>query len=232
MKYLVLDLETGIKEYLGRKGSFLVNDIVAIGLKAQGIKEPVAIYVKDDQLLVENCLNLYDYDIMVGHNIKYDLLYLWKYPAFQYWLSKGGKIWDTQLAEYMLTGHQHKFAALRDIAVNKYGCKEREKLMEKYWDQGIDTKDIDKELVLEDVTNDVLDTEQIMLQQVKQSKKEGMYAILMEQMEGLLATTEMEYNGIYQNKDIMTRNKSLIEKEIETLKQEALNIANKYWKSA
>jgi len=102
--------------------------------------------------------------------------------------------------------------------------------MEEYWEKGIDTKDIPRELVLEDVQNDVLDTEQVMLQQVKILKKEGQYQLCTEMMEGLLYTIEAEYNGLYINQDTMHNNKQRLEKEIEELKQQAGLIAERYWK--
>lgn len=237
-KYLVLDLETGTKEYIGRKACWLVNDIVAIGLKygqddfPRYTKSKPYAFIKAAELNFNSCLAswLHGIGIIIGHNIKFDLLYLWSYSEFQIWLKEGGKIFDTQLAEYLLSGQQHTYPALRDIAVNKYGCKERIKYMEEYWDKGIDTKDIPKELVLEDVRNDVLETEQVMLRQVKELKKQGMYKLCMELNESLLATCEMEYNGIYINQEKMQENKKLLESELEVVYTELEKLSEIYYK--
>lgn len=270
MRYRVVDLETGIQEALGRKGCYLINDIVAMGVAYQG-KAQSKYYTSTD--FNEALQFLDNTDIIVGHNIKFDLLYLWKLPKLQEWLSRGGRIWDTQLAEYMLSGQQHKYPALRDIAVNKYGCKEREKRMEKYWDDktikvldwrtkalikdfpygtdrftvaewadenfkgsidivygAIDTKDIPKDLVLEDVENDVLDTEKVMLAQVGTAKKHEMYDLVMEQMEGLLATTEMEYNGLSIDNDEFKSNKNSIIDDLEAAYIKLKVISGEYYK--
>jgi DNA polymerase I-like protein with 3'-5' exonuclease and polymerase domains len=157
-------------------------------------------------------------------------LYIWKYDWFQEWLINGGKIYDTQLAEYVLSGQRHKYPALRDIAVNKYGCKEREKKMEAYWDNGVDTKDIPKELVLEDVQNDVLDTEQVMLKQIHIAKKEGMMSLIMEMMEGLLCTTEIEYNGMYIDRNIFIGNKDALERDIKLNISHVEQLSLQYWR--
>jgi len=229
--YLVLDLETGFKEVHKRTGNPWYNEIVALGLKAQDDEEAEVHYLYRTK--IQNGFKFLQearYNILVGHNIKYDLLYLWKYEQLQQWILEGGRIFDTQLAEYILTGQQYKYPALREIAVKKYGCKEREKKMEKYWDQRIDTKDIPRELVLEDVQNDVLDTEQVMLQQVQQLKKEGQYTLAMEMMEGLLATIEMEYNGIYIDQHKMRTNKMLVESEIQGILGDLSTLAERYWK--
>ncbi len=213
---------------------------------------------------------LYTADILVGHNIKYDLLYLWKYEVMQEWLKNGGKIFDTQLAEYVLTGQRHKYPSLRDIAVNKYGCQERPKHMEEYWEDNvkvldwstkkiiktfpkgteslsfanqfekrsidivrgsIDTSEIPKELVLEDVRNDVLDTEKVMFQQVKLLKEAGQYKLTMELMDSILFTTEMEFQGIYINQEVFQENKNRILVKIEEGKQEIRNIGDKYMRN-
>lgn len=225
MTYVVLDLETITKEHLGRTASFLVNDIVAVGFKHQNEKQARSYYKSGVEFQEIKFIN-----VLVGHNIKFDLLYLWKYEEFQDYLARGGKIWCTQLAEYILSGQQHKYPALRDIAVNKYGCKEREKVMEKYWDQGICTSQIPEELVRYDVENDVLDTEKVMLGQIKLLKKDGMFNLALEMMEGLLATTEMEYNGIYINQEIMNKNQQTLEKELEVLYTDVNKLAEGYWK--
>lgn len=226
--YSVVDIETGIDDYLGRKGCYITARTVSMCWKRAN-KEP-SVYYKDNDWNKILEKELMDVDIIVAFNAKFECLHFYKYKAFQDWLLKGGKIYCPQLAEYMLTGQQHKYPALRDIAVNKYGCKEREKRMEVYWQQGIDTKDIPKELVLEDVMNDVLDTEAIMLQQVKEAKKEGMFNLIMEECEGLLATIEMEYNGIYINQDILRRNKLLLLKEIAEANKDLVQISERYFK--
>lgn len=228
MTYLVLDLETGCKEVHKRKGNPWYNKIVAIGMKEQNKNASASL--KPYNALGWRLASPPGIGVLVGHNIKYDLLYLWKAEFLQLWLRQGGQIFDTQLAEYIITGQQHKYAALRDIAVNKYGCKPREKKMEAYWEKGIDTKDIPKELVLEDVTNDVLDTEQVMLQQVQILKKEGQYQLTMEMMESLLATTEMEYNGIYINQKVMQENKEQLKVEIASVNRELESLTLRYWK--
>lgn len=232
MTHLVLDLETGFKEVNGRKGHFLYNSIIAIGIAQDGISK--SYYVKDEQENVNNILEmiLKGESTIVGHNIKYDILYLWKYEAFQDWLKQGGKVYCTMLGEYMLTAQQHKFAALRDIAVNKYGCQEREKLMEKYWEQGIDTGNIPKELVLTDVENDVLDTEKVYLGQMKKSKQENMITLLELEMDALLATTEMEYNGIKIDVEVKDKNQKFLEEKINEKEKQLLKLIEPYWREA
>lgn len=265
--YLTLDLETGFKEEYGRKGNPFINPIVAIGLCSSGEAHSEYIYPNKLKKLI------IDEDVIVLHNAGFDLLYLWGLEDLQNFFRLGGKIWCTQFAEYLLTGQQSKFAALRDIAVNKYGCPEREKKMEKYWDkdtvkvidrttkelikdfpkstniyavgkwlednnysntvivyEGIDTMDIPKALVLEDVEKDVLDTEKIYLKQIEKAKELGMYNLIEERMDGLLACVEMEFNGIMVDRQVLERNQKELEKELAIKRDELNSITQRYWK--
>lgn len=228
MTYLVLDLETGSKEAYKRRGNPWINKIVSIGY-ANNNKAISEYYTDPGFDTIPHYLH--ETTVIVGHNIKYDLLYLWKIEKFQDWLKQGGKIWDTQLVEYILTAHQEKFVALRDVCVRKYGCKEREKKMEAYWEQGIDTFDIPKELVIEDVTQDVLDTEQIYLQQIIKAEELGMTPLIKLQMDALLSTTEMESNGIPVNKDTLSTNKALLIAERDICDTSLLEMIKPYWKN-
>ncbi len=238
LKYICLDLETTTKTSHKRTANPLDSDnkIIAIGSKLPG-EEAHAEYVN---------YTVYDPDygygpgvqdfetrqeIIVGHNIKFDLLYLWKYKGVQKFIKEGGKIWDTQLAEYYLTGQQTRWydCSLRNLAVNKYGCQERQKKMEEYWDKGIDTSEIPKELVLEDVLNDVLDTEQIYLQQLEEAQKLNMLPLLKTVMNELLTTTEIEYNGMYIDRQIFDKNKGQLEQELIKAEEEFIKLVKGYW---
>ena len=225
--YLVADLETGIKEGYGRKGNPWLNQIVAVGVKPEDHK-PISFMV--DGPLEETIEEILDSRaLLIGHNIKFDLLYLWKYQELQNWIKNGGRIWDTQLAEYYLTNLQSKMSKLRTIAVEKYGCRAREKKMETYWDKGIDTKDIPQELVLEDVMNDVLDTEIIYLAQVKKADELKMLPLLSGHMEGLLATCEMEYNGMKVDKKTLAKNRAELQQELADALATLNEVVRPHW---
>jgi DNA polymerase I-like protein with 3'-5' exonuclease and polymerase domains len=222
--YLVVDLETTCKERYKRKGNPFYNNILCYGFKYQN-KEA---FGKPSDNVPEGWLN--GVTDLIGHNIKYDLLYLWRNRELQEAFKRGLNIWDTQLAEYILSGQQHKYPALRDIAVNKYGCKERVKHIEQGFKNGLlDTSEIPMPLLLEDVTNDVIDTEVIALEQLRKSKENGMYNLIKSQMNSLLATTEMEYNGMFINKSILKNRETEIKNQLEILYSELNQITGKYW---
>jgi len=61
--------------------------------------------------------SLYDVDLLIGHNLSFDLCYLisGQDEQFEKFILKGGEQWDTQLAEYLLTGQQHTFSSLAEL---------------------------------------------------------------------------------------------------------------------
>lgn len=210
--YLVFDIENNNTNlYKRNAGNFRYDEIVAIGLKDSNKLK--AIYTYKQTGFNYNFIS--KYSILIAHNAKHDLLFLWKDEKLQDWFKKGGVIHDTQLAEYYLTSFESKYAALREIGVNKYKCSIREKLMESYWDKGLQTSDIPKDLVLIDVQGDVCDTEQIYLEQQKQIISYGLENVLKIQMDALLATTEMEYNGFSIDVQRLKQNKLNLEIEIK-----------------
>lgn len=89
--------------------------------------------------------------------------------------------------------------------------------------------DIPMEYVCTDVVNDVEGTEIVMINQVKEAKKEGMFTLIMEMMEGLLGTTEEEYNGIFINQKIKEKNQKQLEKDIKAKEEEILLLCQRYW---
>lgn len=196
MKYLVIDSETNIKN-TGEDavGKFKAdpfhpeNKVVWWGFKAEG---PMVHSMKSDKLKIGLGV-----DLIVGHNLKFDLLYAYKgHDDFQKTMYKGSiNIWCTQLAEYLLTGQDHKWASLNDLAV-KYGGTVKDSRMKEYWDAGVDTADIPDSEIEPYVKEDVVNTEKVFLAQIVEAHSMGMLPLITSQMEALLATTEMEWNGM------------------------------------
>ena len=168
--------------------------------------------------------------LLVGQNIKFDLLYLLKEaPQFRESLVKHCTIWDTQLAEYLLTGQEELYANLNDMSKKYGGTQKRDAIKEDYWNNGIDTEDIPKEELLEYMKHDVLNTDLVFEQQYAKAVELGMLPLIESQMEALLATTEMEYNGMWFDKQLaheyivpLRAEMAPIEEEIVQLLSDAL----------
>ena len=228
--FLVFDIENNSSKVYGRKaGFFLVDPIVAIGLY-DGSKA-ISHYIYPDKITEFKI----DEDVLVGHNIKHDLLFIWHLEDLQDFFRRGGKVWDTMLAEYIITGQQSKYAKLRDLAVNKYGCPERTKHIDDLLFKNPNSiykqvSDLPPELVCEDVRGDVENTGDVYIQQVEEATKQGILPLIEGHMDALLATTEMEYNGFKVDDRMLRDNRRELEIELDRTEKEAMKIISKYWK--
>lgn len=105
-------------------------------------------------------------DMLVGFNIKFDL----------HWLDNVGidttnkQIWDCQIAEFLLESQLNTYNSLND-ACRKYGLEEKIDVVKtEYWDKGIDTDQIPRDILNEYLAKDCELTEQVFLRQREEFK--------------------------------------------------------------
>jgi len=140
-------------------------------------------------------------ECLVGHNIKFDLLYLLQrdFPHVREWFNEPHTIWDTQLAEYLLSGQTALYPTL-DYCAEKRGGTLKDDRIKEYWNEGVDTEDIPKEQLLEYLKHDVKNTEIVFHSQLLEAQQRGMLPLIYSQMKALKATIEMENNGLTFNR--------------------------------
>lgn len=210
------DLETTYGEHLGRIGNPFSDG--SIGLCSAGFKLPTGYvdhyFVKDgpdgtrhgiqrgDPEWFDSFPDLSGVDVFVGHNFKFDLLWYWRHPRLEEFLRRGGVIWDTMYAEYLLSGQffhlaqlPHLVPSLKNVA-RRRGCKLKLDVVAALWEQGVRTEDIQEHILLEYNKGDIETTEEIYYQQLEQAVRQNQLHMITERMDGLLATTEMEFNGL------------------------------------
>ena len=227
--YAVLDLETSIYESFGRKANPFDprNYIVAVGVKKQNGTRILTHKKIDSMLFPIGWLD--GVTCLVGQNIKFDLLYLWDREDLQQYLKNGGRIYDTMYAEYLITGQHQRFenGQAEGLDLNTlsslYGGSPKPDKIKEYWNDGIQTIDIPVDELLEYLAGDLDNTETAFLGQIKKYVPLGMSNTVKAHMEGLLATTEMEYNGLVVDENVsevhikeLHTNIAELEKELET----------------
>ena len=206
-EYLVIDLETSIKnrgdEAIGtNKASPFCdkNDIVLLGVKLNNGIE--SIYTTSHLCDIPWNDYLNNVQVLVGHNIKFDLLYLYRdVRAIRSFIKNGGMVWDTQLAEYLITGQAETFPSLDSVTI-KYGGTVKDERIKAFWEEGIDTEEIPHHMLADYLSGDLSNTELVYEEQQKRIWSRGIMNLAISQMEALLATTEMEYNGMYFDRGI------------------------------
>ena len=222
MSYMIFDLETTIRNKIGNnKGSSHCreNRICYIGYKTNGVHlepqiENYTEYSRASVALSGWSVSSYDTNnLYVGHNFKFDLLYLLRYDRFRKEVFPALLIWDTALVEFIITGQEHKFASLNECAL-KYGGTVKPDKVKELWDAGVDTDNIDKDLMVEYLTGDINNTEKVFLAQFEYCKEKGLLPLVWSQMSALKATTMMEHNGMKIDSRGLVEYKYLKEKEL------------------
>lgn len=195
--YCVFDLETSIKN----TGEFAVgkmkaapfckdNQIVMLGMKrGRDSKVTVANY-PDLSRKPKQVSSLY-----VGQNIKFDLLYMLRDSPHWHDVLGQVSIWDTMIVEYLLSGQKDQFMSLDKLAT-KYGGTLKDDRIKDFWNEGINTEDIPEDMLEEYLIDDVLNTEIVYLAQKKEAERLDMMPLIESQMDAVLMTTIMEFNGM------------------------------------
>lgn len=204
--YAVFDIETETNTLNKRKASPWHPDnwVVALGYKFRGGEVVGEYYGKDRHAYTFPEVPA-GIKLLVGHNIKFDLLHSWTQEELIAYFKRGGMLWCTQYAEYLLAGQQEyaQMCAMDDI-VESYGGVLKNDEVKALWQAGVQTSDIPEDLLMSYLAGpdgDISNTEKIFIGQYRKAKEVGMLPAILERMEGLFATTMMEYNGIYVDKE-------------------------------
>ncbi|WP_306437102.1 DNA polymerase [Bordetella genomosp. 9] len=160
--------------------------------------------------------------LLVGQNIKFDLLYALANPnsrpehnlqAWMDYINAGGMIWDIQLAEYLLAGMEQSSHMLSlDEIAPAYGGNVKLDEVKALWDSGVDTIDIPEDLLLRYLAGreteqgfeegDIGNTERVFRGQWLRAKQSGQLRSILLNMGALVFTIECERNGMHVDKQL------------------------------
>ncbi len=217
-QYCVLDLETTVKNKIGKNKASPhnpLNKIVMGGLNhsTHGIK------------IYGGTIPIYsDTKILVAHN----------FPFEDAWVRRscsrpvGGTeepiaawnklfVWDTAVAEYLLTGQQSKFPSLDDCA-SKYGGTLKDDRIKAMWDEGVQTEDIPKEMLEPYLRADLENTMKVFKSQLLEATTKGMMPLMRSQMEACRAISMMMHNGMFFRQDVANIHMAALKHRIDVTK--------------
>jgi DNA polymerase I-like protein with 3'-5' exonuclease and polymerase domains len=129
-------------------------------------------------------------DVVVGFNFKFDL----------HWLRSIGfnddkvRVWDCQLAEHVYTGQRAQFISL-DECLAKYNLETKLDVVKDLWNAGVQTDEIDVNILEEYNCWDVQQTQKLFLVQqalLTDAQKNLVYLL----GEDLKTLADMEFNGL------------------------------------
>lgn len=169
------------------------NYAVYLGYKYSDVDTPgVVTYPKVVTFAVDHCGSPIDF--IVGCNLSFDLCYLYRYSTDKKFFQKQ-RLWDIQLAEYLLSGQQSRWPSL-DVMSAKYGLPTKDEKISKYFEAGVGADKIPYEEIVPYLEQDVRNTEIIAQSQMQEAFERKMLPLIISQMEALHACTEMMYNGL------------------------------------
>lgn len=212
--HLSLDLETTTQTHMKRRASpWHPDGYVVLAGWAVGDGEPQSAYYRSQgewrgSTLLKDLLEKHNPAFIFGLNLKFDLLWLLvnqpeSYAAWQEWVVAGGMVIDAQITEYLLEGMtQANHMLSMDEIAPRYGGTVKIDAVKELWAAGVNTPDIDPDLLREYLLGngtdlgDIQNTRLICLEQIKRAKAAGQVNSILLNMGSLISSIEMELNGM------------------------------------
>jgi hypothetical protein len=144
--------------------------------------------------------------LLVAHNAPFELDWMFTETRDEIlkFLKRGGRIFCTAYAHYLLSNQQETYPALGTIAP-MYGGTPKVDGIKILWEQGVLTADIDRALLteyLDGPSGDIDNTRRVFWGQYKKLVQRGMWKMALTRMEGMLFCADACNNGLYVNKDV------------------------------
>ena len=161
--------------------------------------------------------------LLVGHNIKFDLMWLHE-TGFSY----ENKVYDTMIGEYMLLRGQKWGISLADCCERRNITLKKSQLVDDYIKQGKGFDVIPMNIVEEYGLGDIISTSELYIEQQRLLKKPNYFDLnkhvtLMNEF--LLVLANIERNGIKINFDTLHKVREDYEKEKAELEQNLRDVA-------
>jgi DNA polymerase I-like protein with 3'-5' exonuclease and polymerase domains len=219
-RIVALDIETGIN---GGENPFAdTRDVVSCGWQDQGGQ---VITTYDEHEFHRGTLTrlLAGTKVLITFNGKFDVQHLTHWPedyaAWQDFVAEGGVLWDCQLAEYLLRGMHPEvhYLSLNEVSAT-YGGDQKIDAIAELWAAGVQTRDIDRDLLLEYLTGDVKNTRLIFEKQIAVARERGQLKSLLVNFGALCCSIEMERNGMFVDRELAEEKREVLAAEVVTLK--------------
>lgn len=217
MREIVIDLETSIKN----RGEGAIGDHKAAPWhhdnKIVMIGTMVDDYIHTGTFSTREISGDTKGDLWIGHNIKFDIHYLMRdFEGFRENIFPHITLWDTQLAEYLLTAQTVLYPSLDECSL-KYGGTLKDDRIKEFWNSDVDTEDIPPDMLKEYLIHDLKNTKLVYEEQLRLAVAHDMLPLITSQMDALKATIEMEYNGMYFDKKMAKEMMAPLQKSLEML---------------
>lgn len=224
---MILDIETCTASFCGAKASprHPDNYVVMVGQRVDnpslgqyGKIEGVRFNSKAESL-EKGWLHIpEDVTMLVCHNAPFEMDWalVQQRDAILAFLRRGGRVFCTAYAEYLLSNQQDTYPSLNETAP-KYGGNAKVDAVKLLWDQGINTPDIDPQLLADYLLGtdtehgDIGNTALIFYAQWAQLAERGMLNMALGRMEGMVFNCFAMASGLYVNQDVANSQRAELE---------------------
>jgi hypothetical protein len=207
-KIMIFDIETENHKHFGAVASprhpdnfVVLNGWRIDGPDGAGPRQLYEASTHGDWLTIPD-----DVWLLVMHNAPFEMDWALaqQRPEIMKFLRRGGRIFCTAYAEYLLSNQLDTYPSLNETAP-KYGGTPKVDGIKILWEQGWLTSAIDRELLKDYLigdSGDVANTAHIFYGQVKALQERGMWNMALERMEGMLFCCFAMDAGLYVNRDV------------------------------
>jgi DNA polymerase I-like protein with 3'-5' exonuclease and polymerase domains len=135
-------------------------------------------------------------ELVVGFNLKFDLHWIKRYVPN---ITFPRRVWDCQLAEFILSNQQWVYPSLNESLVRRNLGTKLDVVNAEYWSHGLDTPVVPRDILTEYLRTDVTQTKALYLKQVEDFAKRDpkLLTLFRIQCADLLVLQEMEFHGMY-----------------------------------
>lgn len=167
-----------------------------------------------------------DVSLIVAHNAPFEIdwMLVQQREELMKFLKRGGRIWCTAYAHYLLSNQLDTYPSL-DVIAPMYGGTPKVDGVKILWDKGVLTADIDRALLLDYLvgpSGDVANTATIFYAQYKQLTDRGMLKMAFERMEGMLFCCFAMDAGLHVDREIAFKQLREGEEKIAAIRSEFL----------
>ena len=185
------DIETSTSNFGNFADSNNVACFIGVGTNVYEIEysdNPYGEALQQVQKEIDEC------DLLLFVNAKFDLHWL---ASYQIKFSHK-RIWDCQLVEFMLSGQTESYPSMNSMSI-KYGLPIKPDIKARYWENGIDTKDIPKEEITSYLQQHDLPTTLAIYEVQKklvEEKSKAFQRLVSLHNQDLLVLQAIEHNGL------------------------------------
>ncbi len=159
---------------------------------------------------------------IVGHNIKYDMLYYKNDKLLQEWFAEGGRLVDTTLLEYLLSGQKFNLKqknpyyslSMDKCCVRRKLPYEKDDRVKVMFNSGMKASEIPEDILVPYGLNDINEGRALFIDQMHEVRNKMHFNLLLDYMDSLAAVLEMELNGLPMDVPRMSETRDILHEKL------------------